>query len=49
MISVEVEKKTEQWLGATLQSTGENGNVLVSLGVQAMSRRTHESLQPSVI
>lgn len=48
-ISVEIEKKTEQWLGATLQSTGENGNVLVSFSVQAMSRRAHKSLQPSVI
>jgi len=27
-ISVEIEKKTEQWLGATLHSTGENGDVL---------------------
>lgn len=48
-ISVEVEKKTEQWLGATLQSTGENGNVLVSLSVQAISRRAHKSLQASVL
>ncbi|XP_078376333.1 integrin alpha-4-like isoform X2 [Oculina patagonica] len=27
-VIVEVEKKTEQWLGATLHSTGENGHVL---------------------
>ena len=43
-ISVEIEKKTEQWLGATLEGTGENGNVLVSFNVQAMSRRAHKSL-----
>lgn len=36
-IAVEIEKKTEQWLGATLHSTGENGNVLVSLGVNTFN------------
>ena len=36
-ITVEIEKKTEQWLGATLQSTGENGNVLVSLSITALN------------
>lgn len=29
-VTIEVEKKTEQWLGATLHSSGENGRVVVS-------------------
>lgn len=36
-ITVEIEKKTEQWLGATLQSTGENGNVLVSFSITSLN------------
>lgn len=48
-ISVEIEKKTEQWLGATLHSTGENGDVLVSPSIQVMSRQVYKNLQPSVI